>query len=508
MRNELPETDHVTNNRWICRAATAAIGVSISLMVVLGILGPRAGMVTFTAAPPWPPWFFHMHLSPTLWSVTLWLVELLGGAGLVFGLLAVRRGWRPRVQRLIAASVLAVMALMLIPPIDNGDPTLYAAFGRIAVLGHSPYVMTPGQLRSSGDAVGADVASDYWTFPSRYGPVATVTEAAASEIAGDTTARTIFWLKVWNGLAYLALVLALDRATRSDPARRTRAHLLWSINPLMLFAIMANGHNDVLAAAAGVSALLAIRRMDSIRSLLAGILLGLATAIKAQYALFGAGLGWAARRNPRALTAMAVGAAAILIPSYLIAGHAAINATIGMTALSPTGPWLTAARILGLQHSANTLGLIACAMLAMILLWRMPAGPPGLPAIRIALALALALVVLSPQQTASYDAMIFPLLAIMPATRLDWITVARATALAAASHPFIIGSNPSPLTVFERISVVGSPSLLLAGVVVALLWLCVAKTWNPATTTEINAAQLYVPGGGVARARNFPGGCG
>ena len=499
MRNELPKTDRATNNRWICRTATAAIGVSISLMVLLGILGPRAGTVTFTAAPPWPPWFFHMHLSPTLWSVTLWLVELLGGAGLVFGLLAVRRGWRPRVQRLIAASVLAIMPLMLIPPVDNGDPTLYAAFGRIAVLGHSPYVMTPGQLRSSGDPVGANVASDYWTFPSRYGPTATVTEAAASEIAGPTTARTVFWLKVWNGLAYLALVLALDRATRSDPAHRTRAHLLWSLNPLMLFAIMADGHNDVLAAAAGVSALLAIRRLDSIRSLLAGILLGLASAFKAQYALFGAGLGWAARRNPRALTAMAVGAAAILIPSYLIVGRAAISATMGMTALSPTGPWLTAARILGLQHSANRLGLIACAMLAMILLWRMPAGPPGLPAIRIALAFALGLLVLSPQQTASYDAMIFPLLAIMPATRLDWITVTRATALAAASAPFIIASNPSSLTFFERLSFAGSPSLLLVGTVVALLWLCVTKTWNPATATEINAAQLYVPGEGVAR---------
>jgi hypothetical protein len=302
-------------------------------------------------------------------------------------------------------------------------------------------------------------------------------------MAGDSTARTIFWLKVWNALAYLAVVLALDRATRSDPARRTRAHLLWSINPLMLLALMANGHNDVLAAAVGVSALLAIRRMDSIRSLLAGILLGLASAIKAQYALFGVGLGWAARRNPRALTAVAVGAAAILIPSYLIAGRASINSTIGITALSPTGPWHTAARILGLQHSAGKLGLIACAILAVILLWRMPAGPPGLPAIRVAFALALALVVLSSQQTAWYDAMIFPLLAIMPATRLDWITVARATALAAASQPFIIGSNPFPLTVFERISVAGSPTLVLGVIVVALLWLCVARTWNPATTT-------------------------
>jgi alpha-1,6-mannosyltransferase len=486
--NELPETDHVAGNRWICRAAIAAIGTSISLMIVLGILGPRAGMVTFPAAPPWPPWYLHTHMSPTLWSATLWLVELLGGAGLVFGLLAVRLGWRPRVQRLIAASALAVIALMLIPPIDNGDPTLYAAFGRIVVLGHSPYVMTPGQLRSSGDAVGANVASNYWAFPSRYGPVATVTEAAASEIAGDTTARTIFWLKVWNGLAYLTLVLALDRATRSDPARRTRAHLLWSINPLMLFAIMANGHNDVLAAAAGVSALLAVGRMGSVRSLLAGILLGLASAIKAQYVLFGAGLGWAARRNPRALTAMAVGAAAILIPSYLIAGRAAISATIGITAMSSTGPWLTAAKIFGLQYSANTLGLIASALLAVILLWRMPAGPPGRPAIRVALALSLGLVVLSPQQAAWYDAMVFPLLAIMPATRLDWITVARATALAAASQPFIIGSRPSLLTFVERISVVGSPSLLLVAIVVALLWLCVARTWNPAITAEIKAA--------------------
>ena len=133
----------------------------------------------------------------------------------------------------------------------------------------------------------------------------------------------------------------------------------------MLFALMAESHNDVLAAAAGVSALLAIRRMDSIRSLLAGILLGLASAIKAPYALFGAGLGWAARRNPRALTAMAVGAAAILIPSYLIACRAAINAIIGMTALPPSGQWLTPARVLGLQqHSAYRLGLIACAMLA------------------------------------------------------------------------------------------------------------------------------------------------
>ena len=206
---------------------------------------------------------------------------------------------------MIAWSAIAIIVLMVIPPVDNGDPTMYAAFGRIAVLGHSPYLMTPGQFRSSGDPVGQVVPRDYWPSPSRYGPFATATEAAASELAGDSAARTIFWLKVWNGLAYLALVLTLDRIARFDPGRRIRVHLLWSLNPLMLLALMANGHNDVLAAAAGVSALLAMRRVSSLRGLLAGLLLGLATAVKAQYALFGTGLAWAARRHPTALAATA-----------------------------------------------------------------------------------------------------------------------------------------------------------------------------------------------------------
>ena len=66
--------------------------------------------------------------------------------------------------------------------------------------------------------------------------------------------------------------------------RRVRAHLLWWVNPLMLWALMASGHNDVLAAAAAASALVALRRADSLRGLLAGALLGLATAVKAPHA--------------------------------------------------------------------------------------------------------------------------------------------------------------------------------------------------------------------------------
>jgi alpha-1,6-mannosyltransferase len=477
---ELAEPTQVATGRWMARTAVAAIGASVALMVIRGVEGTGA----FPPAPPWPPWFFHF-LSPVLGSLSQWLVELLAASGLAFALLAVQRGWRPRPRRLMLGSVVAVIALTVTPPVANGDPVMYAAFGRISAMGHSPYVMTPGQLRRSGDPVGAAVAPAYWTLPSRYGPVATLTEKAASELAGDSVARTIFWLKVWNALAYLALVLALDRAVRSDASRRVRAHVLWSVNPLMLWALLANGHNDVLAAAAGVSALFALRRVDSLRPLLAGALLGLAAAIKADYLVFGAGLAWAARRLPYALVAVALGVAAILVPSYLVGGRVAISATLGLARVKPNGQWLDVARALGWQHDIvriNDLGLAASVALAVILLWRMPSGPRDLPAVRVGLALALGLLIASALQAAWYDAMIFPLLAVMPASRLDWIAVTRAAAWAVASAPYFNRLDPTWLTVIEKVSVAGSPTLILDAVDIALLWLCVTRAWNPAAS--------------------------
>lgn len=470
------------SHRWMARTSVAAIGSSVGLMVAAGILGPQTRGQALPPAPPWPPWFAPAFSSPVLWSVLLWLAELLGLCGLVTGLVAVRRGWRPR--HLMFGSVVAIIALMLIPPVDNADSFMYAAFGRITVLGHSPYVMTPGQLRMSGDAIAAVVPPAYWNLPSRYGPVATWTEAAASELAGDSAARTIFWMKVWNALAYLVLVLALDRVARSDPAQRARAHLLWSLNPLMLFSVMANGHNDVLAAAAGACALFVWRRVNLRRALMAGALVGVAAAVKAPYALFGLGLASTRWRSPRAMAALALGAATVLVPSYLLAGRAAVSATAGLAAVKPDLLWLDAARLLGWQHAAarlNTMALIGAAVLAAILLWRLPPGPRGLPAIRVALALALGLLLVSPYQTAWYDVMIFPLLAVMPASRLDWIVAARAAALSVASAPFFTNLAPTWLTVIERISIAGSPSLAVATVDALLLWFCFTRAWNSAS---------------------------
>ena len=481
-------------SKWMARAALLAIGISVALMVTIGVLGPSAVDPRFPPAPPWPPWFIHTHISSVLASIVAWMAVLIGSTGLAIGLVAARRGWRPPLRRLIAGSVLAVVALLVIPPTGSADMLDYAAYGRIAALGHSPYTYLPEQLKSSGDPVGTVAGLGYLNVPSRYGPVATVTEKVASRLAGDSVARTIFWLKVWNGLAYLALVLALDRLLREDESRRIRAHLLWSLNPLMLWAVMAGGHVDGLAIGVGAAALFAMRRVDSRRALLAGILLGLASAIKAPFALFGVGLAWAARRSPLALTALGIGAAVVTIPCYLLAGRASITAVVGRATGTQVDyvPWYAVARALHWHDPTariNALGLIGFVLLGLILVWRMPSGPSDFPAVRVALAVVLAWLIVSPQQRPWYDAMIFPLLALMPATRLDWIVLIRAAAGALGGLPPLVHHSefhPVWLSEAGRMASVGIVPLTLTAVGIVLLWLCFTNDWRAVANPDSN----------------------
>ena len=71
-------------------------------------------------------------------------------------------------------------------------------------------------------------------------------------------ARVVFWLKLWNALAFGAVAFVLDRVLRRSPAARLRAHLLWTVNPLLLWGLIAAGHLDVLAAGVGVVGLLVL----------------------------------------------------------------------------------------------------------------------------------------------------------------------------------------------------------------------------------------------------------
>jgi hypothetical protein len=466
-------------------AAVAGIVVSVSLMMIVAYEGPSITEPRIPFARPGhgPPFFVNAHPGTHLVSYALWFAAVAGAAGLAAGLLAVRRGWRPRPELLIGCSLIGVVLLMLLPPIGSSDMRDDAIYGRIAALGHSPYTMTPRRLEHAGDPVALNAPNKWKRDGSPYGPLTTGSQAAASLLAGDSASRTIFWLKLEYALAFLAVALALDRFFRADPAGRTRAHLLWTVNPLMLLAVMAGGHNDVLGMIFGLLAVLALRRLDLRTGLVAGLMVGAAISFKAPFALFGLGLAIAALKSRRALTGLALGAAAVVALSYAVAGWHAITSALAESDRAPDlyHPWLLVADVVPYfrnGHATDALALVATLVLAGLLLWRMPAGPPGLPAVRPVLALILAWLICSPQQRAWYDVLIFPLLALMPATRLDWIVVARGFLGAVGQLPGnALGGKLAPYWLRHTDAVLYGylVPLALTGLAIALVWLCVTR---------------------------------
>jgi len=181
--------------------AAVAIIASVLIMVAVSAAGPNVSvpLLPATSGPPW--WHHSLHLTATFVTVSLWVAMVLGCAGVIAGLIAVDRGARPPVRAVVAFAFLAVAVFTLLPSAGSTDSISYAANGRTAVIGHSPYVMTPVQLERSGDPVGrqipfSELPSTWTTTVSVYGPVATGAEWAAAELGGTSLARITFWLKL------------------------------------------------------------------------------------------------------------------------------------------------------------------------------------------------------------------------------------------------------------------------------------------------------------------------
>jgi hypothetical protein len=218
----------------------AAISISLSVLVMIAVsaAGPSLGVVNMPKPATGPPWWLWLHPSDALLTFVLWPADAVGGAGVIAGLVAVARGARPSVRGIITSSFLAIAVLTVLPAAGSTDVLDYAANGRMVATGHSPYVMTPLQLKNTGDPIGRWVPYTWETNVSVYGPIASAEEWVAAELGGPSMARVTFWLKLLTSVAFGAVALMLDRVLRSDPARRLRAHLLWTANPLLLWEIV------------------------------------------------------------------------------------------------------------------------------------------------------------------------------------------------------------------------------------------------------------------------------
>jgi hypothetical protein len=471
--------------------AAGAIAVSVLLMATIMAAGPSVVIPYIPRTFPWPPLWVPLHLSAPTASAGIYAALVLGAAGVACGLVAVRRGARPDIRIVVAAAVATVAVFTLLPPGGSTDSLSYAAYGRITEIGHNPYVMTPLQLRRSGDPIGQQTTRNWQADPSLYGPVATATEWVAAELGGTTISYIVFWLKLLYALCFLAVALALDRVLRGNPNARARAHLLWTVNPLMLWAVVGGAHADGLGAGLGILGLLVARtttpwaRLRPGRAFAAALLVGAAVAVKAPYAPLALALAWSARHSIKTLAAAAAGGALTLVPGYVIAGPPALADLVWRSSnLVPFDSfWRLFYSPFGYGVEPAGLELIAaaaCVGMAALLAWRLPPGPPQLPVIRPALVLMLAWILVWPLQRPWYDAMAFCLLAIVPASRLDWLMLVRALPAAMAVATGAAPGDVRSAALLRIIAFVGtglSPWVRLGAVVVAVA-ACVFSAWE------------------------------
>ena len=507
-RSDAPGSSELT--RLAAWLAAAAIVASVLIMIVVSAAGPNVSvpLLPTTSGPPW--WEHSSHLTATFVTVSLWVAMVLGCAGVIAGLIAVDRGARLPVRAVLAFAFLAVAVFTLLPSAGSTDSISYAANGRTAVIGHSPYVMTPLQLERSGDPIGrqipfAEIPSSWTTTVSVYGPVATGAEWAAAELGGTSLARITFWLKLEEALAFAVVIAALDRMLRREDGLRLRAHLLWSVNPLLLWEIVAGGHIDGLAVVFGLLGVAALRARDGRLGVgaaaVAGLLTGVAAGIKVEYVLFAAAVAWTCRRSVRPLAAAAAGFLLVVIPTYLAAGPPAIKILVTR---SPGITWDTMYQlfwrpVLGYtQFSVSSapphLALVAYLLFgaaAVLALLRMPDRVPTRPAVTPALALSLAWLFFTAFQRPWYDVMALSLLALYSASFLDWAVLIRLLA-GAIIYVQAVQSPAEPHWLYDVGQFNGTwltPGIRLAAAA-ALVWLCVSGRWGWRSRPVSQADQL------------------
>jgi hypothetical protein len=467
----------------------AMIGIGSSILIMVAASAVRDSWMYPPiklpgAGPPWD--LTGLHMSTGVATAALWIALIIGGLGVIAGLGAVQRGARPSVRMILIAAAVTVALLTVFPPAGSTDAFDYAAYGRLVVLGHSPYVDTPHMLRVTHDAIARSVPTIWQKFFSVYGPLGTLEQFFAAKLGGTSAARITFWLKLWDSIAFGVVAYVADRMLRSNPAQRLRAHLLWTINPLLLWDLIAAGHIDLLAGAFGLLGVLVLgqhsetARPPLLRVLAAGALIGAAADIKINFALFGIALIWVLRRSLTGLATAAAGALVVIVPGYAWFGLPAVHALSARRNGTSADSFYVDFIGSHIRPYLAEIAVVLVIAMAVLAYKRMPMGDTTRPVIRVALVLSVAWLFFWPYQFPWYDTMIIVLLMFYPATRIDWLVIAR---IVAGSLPNTPGNPFSPpghlLQLLHHWSIVVVAPLVLLAAAIGLVVLCLTGEWTP-----------------------------
>jgi hypothetical protein len=478
--------------------AIGCLTTGVALLVCVGLLGTSVAVPPLSRAGWLPPYSLEVDPPPQLVIALQVMGLILGAAGVALGLAALRHGWQPRIGRLLAGSVTAVVAFVLVRPIGSADVFSYAAYGRIAALGADPYDIPPDEFASAtGDPVVAAVQEPWRSTTSVYGPLGTLLMRGASVIGGPSLRITVFVLAVVGGLAYLGTALLIDRLAGPSGERRARAAVLWAVNPVLLYVLVGGVHLDVEAAALGVAALLVAARGTVPSAFAGGALVGAAVAVKAPFGLYGIALlaPLVLMRDLRRAIALVGGGLLVVVPAYVIAGpHVFDQTRQAAQRISRASPWnlirTSVDEPLGMETSRPLVGAVAIAVAIVIIVLMLRATPAAdrLHPARLAFVLSAGWLLTALYILPWYDAMLFAPLAVLAATPFDGPLIARLTVVALAYVPGLSleeVSLPAPwdeLTLAWR-SII-TPVALLCILVIVIVRALVTQRGNNHTPTD------------------------
>lgn len=434
------------------KVALTVSGLGLLLVTLVGATAPNAETLRYV----WLPltdlvsrWLnpdhhkVHYGLHDIITAATLYSGDILACLGLAGMLWAASRGWRPDPRKLLLASTVVVGIMVCLTPIGSSDTASYAAYGRIASLGYSPYSsLSLGMLQHTpGGHSYLNVIGFLWhTQPSVYGPVATWIQALAASIGGPSVQTTIWVLMILNGVMFLAVGLLLLK-TSDDPVRAT---LFWTANPVLILALVGGGHFDTLVAAAAIGAIQVVRRMPSIRGdLLAGLLIGLGFGIKISMGLVALGLAWALLRRGQwmRVARMAAVAMATVVAEFSFYGIDSVKPMFGgsewVSWPSPLRGLQLIGEALGVSRGAlalviTVIWIVAMFIVAWLIYQWISADQPS--EVIAPFALSFAWILVAPWMFAWYTALPWVILAQVPRNRMTrWLALATVVLMLAHS---------------------------------------------------------------------------
>ena len=238
---------------------------------------------------------------------------------------------RAAVWVVLGGAVVFQTTLLFLPGLFSQDVFSYIAYGHLAALYDlNPYVWPPSAIAK--DAVVPWVADVWRSYASPYGPVWTDVQWVIARVFGGQSVadEAMAYRVLANALLLANLGLAwalLGRVTPLDRTQRTTALAALAWNPLVLFEVAGNAHNDVLMVSFSLLALLLLSRSNRASFTLAGASFTLGALVKY---LSGLGLVWvalAAAARSAAWTTRLVRLGVVVLVSAAIA-------------LGVVGPWL------------------------------------------------------------------------------------------------------------------------------------------------------------------------